>query len=136
MIVTKTLPFSICIFLNLVFSLPLLANGAFDEFKEAILDKAPKIKIQGLCQKYKGERLDGRAYVVSISNDIEGNAIVNLSTKKNPSSLNSINIVVFLRQYLVGKKLKAKVGDYVRFIGNLQEMRMSTIVLNEGVVKY
>ncbi|MCF7907566.1 MAG: hypothetical protein K9L86_01645 [Candidatus Omnitrophica bacterium] len=126
----------IFILFTFAYPLPLLANSVFDEFKDAILNQPTKIKIQGLCQKYNGERLDGWAYVVSISNDDDGNSIVNLSTKKNYSSLEAIHVVVFLRQYLVGKKLKAKVGDYVRFIGNLQEIRMNTIILSEGVVKY
>lgn len=134
--VTRVLFFSICIFLNFFFSLSLQANDAFDEFKKAILNEATKIEIQGLCQEYKQKRLDGWAYIVSIGNDVEGNVVINLSTKKDPLSPDSISIVVFLRKFFIGKKLRVKVGHRVRFIGNFEEIRMSTIVLNQGVVKY
>jgi len=124
------------IFSSLAFPLSLLAGEIFDEFKQAILNKAGKIEIQNLSAKYKGKDIGGRGYVVSITSDIEGNAIVNLSTKKDPSAPDSINVVVFLREYLVGKKLKVKAGHNVRFVGVFEEMRMSTLVLSEGVVKY
>lgn len=122
--------------LSLIFCPPLQANEAFDEFAEAIVNKATKIRMQELCKKYAGARIEGRAYIISISEDNEGSFIVNLSTKKDAASSRSIHIVVFLRKYFIGKKLKAKAGSYVRFMGKLKEFRMSTIILDEGVVKY
>lgn len=126
----------VVIFSNLAFPSSLLAGDVFDEFKQAISNKAGKLKMQKLVAKYKGKDIGGRAYVVSIGNDTEGNAIVNLSTKKDPLASGSINVVVFLREYLVDKKLKVKTGHYVRFVGVFEEMRMSTLVLSEGIVKY
>jgi len=124
------------IFFTFFISLSIGANEAFDEFETAVLTDAPKIEIESWFKKYEGKRIEGRGYVVSKSHDTEGNPVISLSTKKDLSSEETINVVVYLREYLVGQKLKAKVGHYVRFIGLLKEIRMSTLVLTEGVVKY
>ncbi|MBU1113027.1 MAG: hypothetical protein KKH93_04050 [Candidatus Omnitrophica bacterium] len=117
------------------FLAPVYANEGFEKFAEAITKKVSKIEFEELINQYRGERLDGYAYVVSITKDITGDTTVNLSTKRDFSSSDTVNIVVFLRKHLAGRKLKIKEGRRFRFMGIFEEIRMNTLILKEGLVK-
>ena len=127
----------IILFLLIGLFLPFLAysDDAFDDLKFAIENQATQIHFQELAKKYKGERIEGRGYVVSVSRSIDGETVVNLSTEQDPSSPKHVSIVVFARKYFSEKALKLKPGKYVRFFGNFDEIRMKTIIIREGIVK-
>ena len=111
------------------------SNEGFEKFANAIIKKASKIELEQLIKEYKGERLDGYAYVVSRTEDTSGDTMVNLSTKRDFSSQNTVNVVVFLRKYLASRKGKIREGQRVRFMGIFEEIRMGTLILREGLVK-
>ena len=117
--------------------LPMLSYGddAFDNLTFAIKNQATKIHFQELSRKYKGERIEGKGYVVNVNKNVDGETVVNLSTEKDPSSPKYVSIVVFVRDYFSEKTLKLKPGKYVRFFGNFDEIRMKTIIIREGIVK-
>ena|SRR3989338_2697707 len=114
---------------------PVYANDAFNEFARAILKKAPKFEVEALINKYQGQDLNGQAYVVSIGEDLSGDTLVNLSTRSDFTASDAVSLVVFLRKYLAGHKLKIKQGQRVRFMGIFEEIRMDSIILKEGVIK-
>lgn len=116
---------------------PLLAYGgeAFDIISFAIANKASKVHLQELVKKYKGVRLEGKAYVVSVNTDIEGETMVNLATEKDLFSSKYVSIIVFTRDYFAERARKLKPGRYVRFFGEFDEIRMRTVVIREGIVK-
>ncbi len=114
---------------------PVYANEPFSEFARAILRKATKLEVETLTAKYKGRELNGYAYVVSTSEDLSGEITVTLSTKKDFSALDTVNVVVFLRKYFAKQKLNIKPDQRVWFMGVFEEIRMNTIILKEGLVK-
>jgi len=117
--------------------LPLLSysDDAFDDIASAIRNQVSQIHLQQLQKRYKNKRIGGKGYLISVTKNIEGDIIANLSTEKDSTSLTSVNVVVFLRECFSEKALKLKPGRYVRFFGNFDEIRMKTIIVRKGIVK-
>jgi len=110
-------------------------DDVFETVCAALIEKAPLYKIQELEKKFKGRNMTGMGYFLSITKDVDGNTIVNLSTKKNLALPSSVNIAIFLRTYKAKQKFSFKKGWRLRFVGAFKEVRMSTIVLTEGIIK-
>ena len=118
-------------------AIPFLLYSAdiFNEFVSALKNNAPKIFLEELQARYKDELIRGQAYIISVTRNIAGDTVVNLSTTKDPSLKESVNVVIFLRKYLAKRGLKRKPGQYVRFSGVFREIRLETIIVDKGIIK-
>ncbi|MFA7677095.1 MAG: hypothetical protein WCY34_02875 [Candidatus Omnitrophota bacterium] len=111
------------------------AGDIFKEISNAMAGKATKIELEALQKKYQGQRVEGKGKVVSVTNDVEGNKIVNLSLSAGGAGEASVDAIVFLRDYLKERTSKFRPGKRVRFSGEFKEILMNSIVIIEGIVK-
>lgn len=111
------------------------ADDVLNEIVSAMAGKAVKIELETLQKKYQGQRLSGKGRIISVTSDMSGNKIVNLSLSAGGSGQASVDVIVFLRNYLKERASKFKPGKRVRFSGVFKEILMSSIVVTEGIVK-
>lgn len=117
-----------------LFSLEVYANPVFKEISNEILDKMPQIEMQKLIKKYHNVRISDKAYFVSFTKTVTGEMLANLTTEIDSRSPYSIGIVVSVRKAFVKHALKLKKGQRVRFSGQFVGVKMTTLLLDKGVV--
>ncbi len=120
--------------LILFFSPSVYSRGLFDEIVALMKAGATRYELNQLRMQYKGERIAGEAYVVSVSKDESGNVIVNLSTERPGSSAYAVDIIIFVREDLAQKVTTLKKGTSVYFSGEFEDIRMRSLVIRKGLV--
>ncbi|MFH1771425.1 MAG: hypothetical protein ABH872_01265 [Candidatus Omnitrophota bacterium] len=123
--------------LSLSFSLSLSASDReiFDEITSAIKNQIPKVKLDTVQDKYKGAHIAGRGYVISVSKDVSGDTVVNLSVEKDRSVPVSVSVAVFMRPNQEKHVNKISKEKYVYFSGTFENVKMNTIVIRNGIVR-
>ena len=111
------------------------ANEAFKQLVTAIENDSPQLVLLDLLEKYKGTRLRGQAYLITITRDVDNNVIAVLSTTEDPRAQRSITIMVYVRSFMYDKLSKMKAGEKVWFLGNLKEIKLRTIITDQGLVQ-
>jgi hypothetical protein len=126
---------SLLLFLFLTLSFFAYANEAFDELESAITNRCNKIIMEKLHKKYAGKRIEGRGYIVSITEDVSKGVVVTLSNDKDPASASAVYIIVYVREFIAKDVLQLKPGRYSRFFGDFDEVRMRSIIVRNAFVK-
>ncbi len=125
----------LCLVLSATFSLLVRSDNRFDEIVYAIEKDATQEKVLEVMRKWQGKRMGGWAYIVSVTKDVDLNTVVTLFTKKDRSSGSGVNVVVVLREYLSVRNPTFRIGKRVRFFGTFREVRMRTVVFDDGIIK-
>ena len=117
------------------FSPPVYANRLFKQIIAVMSDEVTKQSLDKLRIEHKGKRVSGRGYIISITRDLANKTIVNLSTRRDKTSPESVSIVVFVRNHFIKRALRLKIGSYVYFLGDFDGIRLRTMVIRDGIVK-
>ncbi|MBN3040475.1 MAG: hypothetical protein JW867_05055, partial [Candidatus Omnitrophica bacterium] len=110
-------------------------DEAFAELVKAIREKSTKAKLLEVEEKYKNKRIEGKGYITSITSDVDDNIVINLSTEERASSPEAVITVLILRKYLRRQASRFEIGRKMRFFGVFKEIRMNSIVVEEGFAK-
>ena len=122
------------IVMAVAFNLLGYSNEAFDALSSILVKKLSPAERYKMEAEYKGENVNGFGYVINVSMDISGNFIVHLSTDKNPRAHRAVNVAVIVSPTFDKAVSELKEGEQALFHGDFKEIRMNTIVLEDGFV--
>lgn len=111
------------------------ANKLFDVVSRAVRSRCTKITMERIEKEYKGDRIEGKAYIVSVTEDVSEGVVVTLSTNKDPTSTSAVYITVYVREFIAKDVVKFEPGRYSRFFGEFDGVRMRSIIVRRGFVK-
>jgi hypothetical protein len=126
---------SLILLVFITFSYTAQAGSIFNELVEAIQQKYVQLRLAEVGKKYKARNIEGRAYIVNITNDVSGHKVVTLSTEKDRTHPDAVTIIVYLRKYFDKSLLRFKVGDRAYCFGPFKEFRMRSIIIDGGFIK-
>jgi hypothetical protein len=131
----KAILFILLVLPLLVFCLPAYSNKLFKQIIAVMSSEVPKQSLDEIRIEHKGKRVSGRGYIISITRDLTNKTIVNLSTRRDKTSPESVSIAVFVRKHFVKRALRLKIGSYVYFLGDFDGIRLRTMVIRKGIIK-